>query len=107
MVRGRGLRVVVRGNPFPTADIERNCGMLFGGVSVEDRLVRELAGILNRPLGSKLGQALLFRAKIVALTREEKAVILAALERAGGELEQVRGLLLADERWREGRRRLE
>ena len=42
--------------------------MLFGGVSVDDRLVRDLAAILEMPLGRKLEQALFFRAKIVALT---------------------------------------
>jgi hypothetical protein len=78
--------------------------MLFGGISVEDRLVRELAAILERPLRRKLEQALLFRAKIVALTRDERLAVLAALERAPGELEEVRELLLADEDWREGRR---
>jgi hypothetical protein len=81
--------------------------MLFGGVSVEDRLVRELAAILERPLGRKLEQALLFRAKIVALTRDERAAVLATLERAPGQLEEMRELLLADEKWRDGRRGLE
>jgi cytochrome c-type biogenesis protein CcmH/NrfG len=80
--------------------------MLLGGVSVDDRLVRELAAILERPLGRRLEQALVFRAKIVALTREEKEAILATLERAPGELEEVRRLLLADDSWREGRGRL-
>ena len=73
--------------------------MLFGGVSVDDRLVRDLAAILERPLGRKLEQALLFRAKIVALTRDEKKKVLAALERAPGEFEEVRELLLADDGW--------
>ena len=81
--------------------------MLFGGVSLEDRLVRELAGLLERPLGRKLEQALVFRAKIVALSRDERAAVLAALERAPAELEEVRKALLADENWRAGRRQLE
>ena len=74
--------------------------MLFGGVSVDDRLVRDLAAILEMPLGRKLEQALFFRAKIVALTWEEKTSVLAALERAPGELEEVRALLVADAGWR-------
>ena len=81
--------------------------MLFGGVSLEDRLVRELAAVLERPLGRKLEQALVFRAKIVALTRDERAAVLAALERAPAELEEVRKALMADDKWRAGRRRLE
>jgi hypothetical protein len=81
--------------------------MLFGGVSVDDRLVRELARVLNRPLERKLEQALVFRAKVVSLSRDEKAAVLAALEQAGGELDQVRELLLADESWRVARRRFD
>jgi hypothetical protein len=81
--------------------------VLFGGVSLEDQLVRELAALLKRPLGRKLEQALVFRAKIVALSRDERAAVLAALERAPAELEEVRKALLADENWRAGRRQLE
>ena len=81
--------------------------MLFGGVSLDDRLVRELALVLERPLGRKLEQALLFRAKIVALTRDERAAVLAAGERAPAQLDEVRKALLADENWRAGRRQLE
>ena len=78
--------------------------MFLGGVPVDDRLVRRLAGILGRPLGSKLDHALLFRAQIVALTRDEKEAILQALEHAPPELEPMRELLLADESWRFRRR---
>jgi hypothetical protein len=42
--------------------------MLLGGVSVDEGLVRKLAAILDKPLENKLTQALLFRARIVALT---------------------------------------
>jgi hypothetical protein len=78
--------------------------MVLGGVPVDDRLVRRLAAILGRPLGSKLDHALLFRAEIVALTRDEKDRILEALEHAPPELEPVRELLLADENWHFRRR---
>jgi hypothetical protein len=54
--------------------------------------------------GAKLEQAVLFRAQIVAMTRDEKTSVLAALERAPAELAEVRELLFADENWREGRR---
>jgi hypothetical protein len=84
----------------------RNCGMMIGGVRLEDRDVRALASILERPLRRRLEQALLFRAKVLALTRDEKAEVLSALERAPGGLEEVRELLLADETWQVRRRRL-
>jgi hypothetical protein len=74
--------------------------MLLGGVAIDDRLVRRLATIVGRSLGNKLDHALLFRAQIVALTRDEKEAILAALEHAPPELEAVRELLLSDEQWR-------
>jgi len=51
-------------------------------------------------VGWKLEQALLFRAQIVAMTRDEKRAVLAALEQAPAELEELRELLLADENWR-------
>jgi hypothetical protein len=72
---------------------------------VDERLVRELARILDRPLETRLTQALLFRAKLVAFTREEKQRILAALERepAFTELASLRDLLLADEHWHQRR----
>ena len=78
--------------------------MLLGGVSLDDRLVRKLAEVLNGPLENKLTQALVFRAKVVALTPEEKATVLSALERAPAELRDVRDLLLADDQWRLRRR---
>ena len=66
--------------------------MIFGGVWVEDRVVRELAPLVERPLGRRLEQALLFRAQVVALTRDEKAAVLSALERAPRALGEVRDL---------------
>ena len=73
--------------------------MLLDGVPIDDALVRRLTAILGRPLSSKLEQALLFRAQIVALTRAEKAAILEALEKAPPDLEAVREQLSADPRW--------
>jgi hypothetical protein len=71
--------------------------MVLDGVLVEDRVVRELAAIMDRPLAQKLEQALFFSAKGVALTDEEKAAVFAALwiERPG-EYEEIRELLLAN-----------
>ena len=78
--------------------------MLLGGVAVEDRLVRDLAAIVDRSLGAKLEMALLLRAKVMGLTREERAAILAALEKAPAELRGVRDVLLSDDNWRPHKR---
>ena len=74
--------------------------VLLSGVPVDERLVRQLAAITGKPVGAKLEQALLFRASVVALSRDEKAAVLSALEKAPAGLEELRELLLADERWR-------
>jgi hypothetical protein len=74
--------------------------MLLGGVSVEDRLVRDLASLVDKSLGRKLETALLFRAQIVGLTREERRAVLAALESAPDDLKGLREQLRADEAWR-------
>ena len=74
--------------------------MLLGGVDLDDRVVRDLVAILDRSLGNKLESALVFRAKIVGLTTEERRRILAALERAPAGLQAVREVLLTSEAWR-------
>ena len=74
--------------------------MVLGGVPVDDRVVRDLAAILDRPLGTKLETALVFRAKIVGLTTEERRRILEALEKAPTKFDDVRQLLLANGEWR-------
>ena len=73
--------------------------VLLGGVEVGERVVRELAAIVSGSLRGKLETALLFRAKIVGLTREEREAVLSALEKSPGELQGVRELLLADDGW--------
>jgi hypothetical protein len=74
--------------------------VLLGGVDVDDRVVRDLAAILDRSLGNKLESALVFRAKIVGLTTEERRRILAALEHAPAGLQHIREALLTSEAWR-------
>jgi hypothetical protein len=74
--------------------------VLLSGVSVDERLVRQLSAIVGKPVGAKLEQALLYRASVVALSREERVAVLSALEKAPAELEGLRELLLADEQWR-------
>ena len=72
----------------------------MSGVAVDDRLVRELAAIVDGSLRGRLESALLFRAKIVGLTAEERAAVLVALEKASDELQGLRDLLMADPSWR-------
>jgi hypothetical protein len=73
--------------------------MLLGGVLVDDRLVRGLASRVDKPLGSKLESALLFRAKVVGLTRDERTAVLRALDNAPAELGELRELLVAHDGW--------
>jgi hypothetical protein len=77
--------------------------MMIGGVWVEDRHVRALAAIVDRSVARRLEQALLFRAQVVAMTRDEKRAVLSALERAPAELDELRDVLLANEDWLAGR----
>ena len=78
--------------------------MMFGGVAVDDRLVRRLTPLVGKSLRDKLDRALVFRAEIVGLTREEQTAILVALESAPGELGDLRDLLAADTKWPHPRR---
>lgn len=78
--------------------------MMLGGVTVEERRIRELARIVDKPVGAKLERALLFRASVVGLTTEERAKILRALDSAPAEFQDMRELLLADEKWRLSRK---
>lgn len=73
--------------------------MVLDGVSVDDRLVRELAAVVERPLAHKLEQALFFSASVVALTPGERTAVLAAFERLPWEYEDVRESFLAGDRW--------
>ena len=73
--------------------------MVLDGVSLDDRVARDLTAVLERPLGQKLEQALFFSAEIVALTRGERVEVLAALDRMPWEFDEVRKLLLAGDSW--------
>jgi hypothetical protein len=73
--------------------------MVLDGVSLDDRVVRELAAILDEQLGRKLEQALFFSAEIVALTFEERVAVLAALDRAPWRFDEIRELLLTGHSW--------
>ena len=73
--------------------------MVLDGVALDDRVVRDLIAFVERPLGRKLELALFFSARIVALTHEERLAVLAALDRARGQFEDVRDLFLSGDRW--------
>lgn len=73
--------------------------MVLDGVSVDDRVVRQLVAFLDRPLGHKLEQALFFSAEVVALTHQERAAVLGALDRMPWEFEEVRERFLAGDSW--------
>jgi hypothetical protein len=70
--------------------------VLVNGVSIEDRLVLQLAGLVGRRLGSKLVTAYRLRSPVLALTRSERDEILAALESAPSGLAELRGGLLRE-----------
>jgi hypothetical protein len=72
--------------------------MLLDGVLVDDRIVRELIATVDRRLSEKLQKALFFSAEIVALTREEKAAVIAALNRDLSGSKDVRERLLTGPR---------
>ena len=75
--------------------------MVLDGVEVDDRVVRELAAVVDRPLAQKLERALFFRAKIVALTRDERDAVTAAMNGDRREPTDVRDRLSAPARWGE------
>ena len=74
--------------------------MLVGGVSVDERLLRELVRIVPPTLARRLDTALFYRAKVLGLTVPERKAILAALEDAPAGLEELRGVLLNELEWR-------
>ena len=74
--------------------------MLVGGVPIDERLLRELARVVDRKLAQRLDTALLYRAKVLGLTVAEREAILKALENPPTGLEELRATLLRDPRWR-------
>jgi hypothetical protein len=74
--------------------------MLVGGVPIDERLLRELARVVDRKLARRLDTALLYRAQVLGLTVDERAAILKALETPPPGLEELRATLLQDPRWR-------
>jgi hypothetical protein len=75
--------------------------MVLDGVVVDERVVRELAKVVDAPLAQKLERALFFKAEVVALTREERDAVAAAMNHGRWEPEDVRERLLTGARWGE------
>jgi hypothetical protein len=73
---------------------------LVGGVPVDERLLGQLARVVPPMLARRLDTALFYRAKILALTIEERREILAALEDPPTGLEELRAMLLQEDAWR-------
>ncbi len=79
---------------------QKDAGFLLGGVEVDERAVRDLVRILDRPLARKLDVALLSSAKMVRLSSHERRDVLAGLAYAQGDLQSLRESLLTDPAWR-------
>src|SRR6187200_1064108 len=79
---------------------QKHAGFLLGGVEVDERAVRDLVRILDRPLARKLDVALLSSAKMVRLSSHERRDALAGLAYAQGDLQSLRESLLTDPAWR-------
>jgi hypothetical protein len=73
--------------------------MILDGVSLDARAVHRIASILDGPPRRKLEQALFFSAEVVALTFQERIAVLAALDGAPWDFDEIRELLLAGRSW--------
>lgn len=63
--------------------------MLLSGVPVDNRLVLQLAGLVEPTLGTKLVTACRLRSSVLVLTSREREAILRALEDAPPRLRDV------------------
>jgi hypothetical protein len=72
---------------------------LVGGVSIDERRLRELARVLQPTLAKRIDTALLYRAGVLGLTVDERKAILRALESPPPGLEELRGVLLREPEW--------
>jgi hypothetical protein len=73
--------------------------VLLSGVTIDDRLVLQIAGLVDPDLRSKLVTACRLRRGMVALTVPEREAILAALNDAPATLHGVRDALVTDPAW--------
>ena len=72
--------------------------MVLDGVLLDERVVRDLATIVNKPLREKLQRALFFNAEVVALTFHERVAVLAVLDEVPHS-EEVRARLMDGYLW--------
>jgi len=75
--------------------------VLLCGVAVDDRLVLQLAGLVDPMLGTRLVTAYRLRRRVVPLTSAEQQAILTALEdEPAASLREVRDAFLNNDAWR-------
>lgn len=77
--------------------------MMLAGLPVADEAVHELARLVrdaDDDLGDRLEQALVDQMKLLALSLDERALMLSALEDPPQELAKLPAVLLADHQWR-------
>ena len=75
--------------------------MLVSGVAVDERLLKQLSGVVPARIARRLDTALFYRAAVLGLTVDERKAILAALENPPAGLEDLRATLLQDIAWRQ------
>ena len=80
--------------------------MMLAGLSVPAEAVEELAALVRvagaAELADRLELALDNQVKLLALSLDERALMLSALEDPPQELAELRAVLLADHQWRRG-----
>jgi hypothetical protein len=80
--------------------------MMLAGLPVPNDAVAELATIVRGAgadeLADRLERALTDEVKLLALTLDERALMLNALDEPPQELAELRAVLLADHQWRRG-----
>lgn len=74
--------------------------MMLAGIRVRDEDIRELAGLVDEPAATVLGNAIERETVIVALTIEDRWRILRALDDPPDGLAELRGVLLREHEWR-------
>ncbi|MCZ7587627.1 MAG: hypothetical protein M5U27_01920 [Gaiella sp.] len=73
--------------------------MVLEGVSLDERVIRDLAALVDKPLREKLERALFFSSEIVALTFHERVAVLRTLDGAPWRFDEVRARLMDCETW--------
>ena len=80
--------------------------MMLAGLPVPDNAIDGLAELVRAAgaddLADRLERAVADGVKLIALTLDERAVLLLALEDPPPELGELRAVLLADHTWRRG-----